>query len=229
MITNQKRGLIGAGCLLAGAGLVCLLLAVPDTRSWVQPVDDGAYRLAGEVRNRPATLVAEAFSLIGSVWVNWPLRIAVAVLLAVRRRYRALAAFALAVATSEALIGGLKGLYDRPRPPGSLVETSDYSFPSGHAIAGAVTAVAIVVALLPPGRSRLRWEVAAGAFAALMAFSRVYLHAHWLSDAVAGVLLGAGLAVGWPALLSPRGPPGAAARFPVRQRRPLSRGQPGSD
>jgi undecaprenyl-diphosphatase len=34
-----------------------------------------------------------------------------------------------------------------------------------------------------------------------MALSRVYLRAHWLSDTVAGALLGAGLALGFPALL----------------------------
>ncbi len=143
-------------------GSVCLLLALPATRGWVQSVDDVAYRLAAAVRNRPTTLVAEAFSLVGSVWVNWPLRVAVALFLLVRRRFRALAAFALAALTSEVLIGGLKNLYDRDRPAGSMIETSGYSFPSGHAIAGAVTAVGIVVVLLPPGRSRLRWEVKLG-------------------------------------------------------------------
>jgi len=38
-------------------------------------------------------------------------------------------------------------------------------------------------------------------FSFLMALSRVYLRAHWLSDVVAGALIGAGLALGWPALL----------------------------
>ncbi len=108
---------------------------------------------------------------------------------------------ALAVLTSEALIGPVKAAYDRPRPPGSLIETSAAAFPSGHAIAAAVTAVGLVLVLAHPGPSRWRWEVRAVVFTGVMALSRVYLRAHWLSDTVAGALLGAGLALGWPALL----------------------------
>jgi membrane-associated phospholipid phosphatase len=55
--------------------------------------------------------------------------------------------------------------------------------------------------LAPPGPDRWRWEVRAVELTAVMALSRVYLHAHWLTDTIAGALLGAGLALGWPALL----------------------------
>jgi membrane-associated phospholipid phosphatase len=50
-------------------------------------------------------------------------------------------------------------------------------------------------ALVPPGRRRAWWTLAAVAFSILMGLSRAYLGAHWLSDAVAGILLGISCAV----------------------------------
>jgi undecaprenyl-diphosphatase len=95
-----------------------------------------------------------------------------------------------------------KASYDRPRPFGSLVETSGASFPSGHASATAATAVSLVIVLLKPGRRRLRWELTAVAVSLLMACSRIVLGAHWLSDTVGGVLLGTAIAVGSAAIVS---------------------------
>jgi membrane-associated phospholipid phosphatase len=198
MLVNERRAIVVAAVLLAGAALMGVLV----TQDWVQRIDDDVLAFALRTENRPATVLAEGMSLLGSAWVNWPLRIAAALLLLVRRRYLQFAAFAMAVLTSEVLIGTLKSAYDRPRPPGSLITTSGASFPSGHAVAGAVTAVGLVLVLAEPGPSRWRWEVRAVVFASVMALSRVYLRAHWLSDTVAGAMLGGGLALGWPALLS---------------------------
>jgi undecaprenyl-diphosphatase len=200
MLVDARRGLLVSGALLAGAAAATVLYALPATRPAVQSVDDGVWRFAGAVRNGPATAVAIALSWLGSVWVNWPLRILAVLLLAWRRHWLRLGAFALSVLTSEALIGTVKAAVDRPRPPGSLIATSAAAFPSGHAVASAVTAVGLVLVLAPPGRARWRWEVYAVVFTSVMALSRVYLRAHWLSDTVAGALLGAGLALGWPAL-----------------------------
>jgi membrane-associated phospholipid phosphatase len=201
MLVDARRGLLVSGALLAGAVGVGVLLAVPAKHGAVQAVDDAVWRVAGEVGNRPTTVLAVGLSWLGSAWVNWPLRVAALALLAWQRHWLRLAAFALAVLTSEVLIGTVKAAYDRPRPPGSLIATSAAAFPSGHAIAAAVTAVGLVLVLAPPGPARWRWEVRAVVFAVVMALSRVYLRAHWLSDTVAGGLLGAGLALGWPALL----------------------------
>ena len=202
MRVYSRRGLLVSAGLLAGGVLVGVLVALPATRPAVQGVDDAVWDAAGAVENRPTTFVADALSWLGSPYVNWPLRALALILLAWRRHWVRLAAFALAVVTSELLIGPVKALYDRPRPPGSLIETSAASFPSGHAVASAVTAVGLVLVLAEPGRSRWRWEVNAVIFTSIMALSRVYLRAHWLSDTVAGALLGAGVALGWPALLT---------------------------
>jgi membrane-associated phospholipid phosphatase len=201
MLVDSRRGLLVSGCLLVGAAVVTLLYVLPATRPEVQAMDDAVWRFARSVENPPATAVALVLSLLGSGAVNWPLRILAMLLLAWRRHWMRLAAFALAVITSELLIGWMKAAVDRPRPPDSLIATTGAAFPSGHAIATAVTAVGLVLVLAPPGPKRWRWEVNAVIFTSVMALSRVYLRAHWLTDTVAGALLGAGLALGWPALL----------------------------
>jgi undecaprenyl-diphosphatase len=212
MLVDARRGLRVSAVLLAGAVVVGVLVALPGTRPAVQTVDDAVRRWAVAVENGPTTGVAVALSWLGGAWVTWPLRVLGLALLAWWRHWLRFAAFALAVVTSEALIGPLKAAYDRARPPDALIATSGASFPSGHAVAAAVTAVGLVLVLAPPGPARWRWEVRAVLFAAVMALSRVYLRAHWLSDVVAGTLLGAGLALGWPALLTA-----------VRERRAVSR------
>jgi undecaprenyl-diphosphatase len=101
------------------------------------------------------------------------------------------------VLLSEAVIGPVKALVDRPRPPGGLIDTSGASYPSGHAIASAVTAIGVVMALTS-GRRRLHGMVVAVLVTTAVAFSRPYLSAHWLSDVVGGALIGAGLALAVP-------------------------------
>jgi membrane-associated phospholipid phosphatase len=161
----------------------------------IQHLDDAWLRLMISSRSGPVTAVAMFLNVLGLVYITLPVRIAIAGFLALRRRWWHLAAFAAAIAMSEILIGTLKGIYDRARPPGSLVATSGASFPSGHAIAASVTVVAAVIALVPPGRRRAAWGAAGVAFSVLMALSRAYLGAHWLSDAIAGVLLGTSCAL----------------------------------
>ncbi len=201
MLLNHRRALRLCLVLLCATVVVFVLVATRSPNGPVQDVDDAFLRLMESVRFTPLVWLSRAMAFIGGVWVNWPLRVIALGVLAMKRRWLQLAAFALAIVSSEFLIGTLKDLYERPRPPGSLIGTSGFAFPSGHAVAGAVTAVGLVVCLLPPGPRRWAWEVRAATFAALMALSRTYLAAHWLSDVLGGALLGVTLAVGCPALL----------------------------
>ena len=177
---------------------VGVFAAVGDhgTLTSIQRLDDGWLRLMVSGRTLPLIAIAKVFNILGLVYyVTLPVRMAVAGFLALRRRWWNLAAFTAAVVLSEVLIGVLKGAYERASPPESLVVTTGASFPSGHAVAASATVVAAVIALVPPGRWRAWWALAAVAFSILMGLSRAYLGAHWLSDAVAGILLGISCAV----------------------------------
>jgi membrane-associated phospholipid phosphatase len=199
---REEPELIAAPGLTAAITVVTIALtagvfvAVADhgTLASIQRLDDAWLRLMISGRTTLVTDIARVFNLLGLVYVTLPVRIAVAAFLIWRRRWWSLAAFVTAIALSELLIGVLKGAYSRPRPPTSLVATTGTSFPSGHAIAASVTAVAAVIALVPAGR-RAWWAAAAVAFSILMGLSRAYLGAHWLSDAVAGILLGTSCAL----------------------------------
>jgi membrane-associated phospholipid phosphatase len=190
----RLAALLTAGVVTVTA-VVFALVADHGMLTRIQRLDDAWLRLMVSGRTPPLIAIAKIFNVLGLVYVTLPVRIALAGFLALRRRWWHLAAFAAAIAASEVLIGSLKGIYDRTRPPGSLVATSGASFPSGHAIAASVTVVAAVIALVPAGRRRVRWGAAAVAFSIVMGLSRAYLAAHWLSDATAGILLGTSCAL----------------------------------
>jgi len=195
LLASLRRSAILTAGVVALTAVVFVLVANHGTLARIQRLDDAWLRLMISGRAPALTAVAKVFNVLGLVYVTLPVRIALAGFLALRRRWWHLAAFAAAIVLSEVLIGSLKSVYDRARPPGSLVATSGASFPSGHAIAGSVTVVAAVIALVPPGRRRALWGAAAVAFSIVMGLSRAYLAAHWLSDATAGILLGTSCAL----------------------------------
>jgi membrane-associated phospholipid phosphatase len=182
--------------LWALGGALFIALAVPQLESVVQALDDAVYRLAVDLEYTPAVRVAMALDFLGSTWVTLPVIVLVGGYLAWRRRWEGFMYWGLAMLLSQTLIGTTKTAYARPRPPLPLVETTGFSFPSGHAVAGAAIAIALVIVLVPPGPRRRNLEMLAAAFAVLMGLSRVYLRAHWLSDVVSGVALGAAVVVG---------------------------------
>ena len=90
----------------------------------------------------------------------------------------------------------LKYTFHRARPSfdDPLVRLASYSFPSGHASGAALFygfLAAYLVGVLAQTGARVVLLCAAAGMVALVALSRVYLGAHYLSDVLAGVAFGA--------------------------------------
>lgn len=195
LLGSPRQATLLAAAVVALTVAVFALAAGHGTLAQIQRLDDAWLRLMISGRAPPLTAIAKVFNVLGLVYVTLPARVVLAGFLALRRRWWHVAAFTSAIVLSEVLIGPLKDIYDRARPPGSLVATSGASFPSGHAVAASVTVLAAVIALVPPGRRRASWGAAAVTFSIMMGLSRAYLAAHWLSDAAAGILLGTSCAL----------------------------------
>ena len=183
------------------SALLFLAIAFPMLREAVQVVDDAVFRWVMSAEWRPAVVAAQVLDFIGTAWVVWPVMAVVAGWLLWARRWEAFVSWLVTMTVSQLMIGPIKDLYMRPRPSMSLAETSSWSFPSGHSVAGAAIAIAAVIVLVPAGPRRRNLEMVAVAFAVVMALSRVYLRAHWLSDVAAGAALGAAIAIGTAALM----------------------------
>ncbi|WP_369232721.1 phosphatase PAP2 family protein [Streptomyces sp. R21] len=183
----------GLACTALAAGLG-LALRNPSARSAIQRADhhwlvwmggphDGVYATSAAVLN----------------WFGGPLGVvvplALLLFLLMQRRWWSTAYLVTAYLLGDmAVVQLLKHLVDRPRPAHPLVRVDHGSFPSGHA-AGAALLVVVVGAVLVPAARRRSWWLIGGGFTLAMMWSRTWLHAHWLSDTIAGASIGAGAAL----------------------------------
>jgi membrane-associated phospholipid phosphatase len=101
---------------------------------------------------------------------------------------------------ASAMYNAGKLLVARPRPAEGLRIDSHagYSFPSGHtaqSFAFYIMLALVLLSIIEGWLYRVAVTFLAVTMATLVGVSRVYLGAHWLSDIIAGALLGAGWAI----------------------------------
>jgi undecaprenyl-diphosphatase len=137
----------------------------------------------------PGLVIAWVPAVVGGTIGMIAIGILLVLLFLWRRRPWDAANVAIAIIVVVAIGAPMAAIIARARPTESLAESVATSFPSGHT--AVATTVAVTLGLL-----LRRWYVwvAGAAWVILMMWSRTYLHAHWLSDVVAGMLEGVAVA-----------------------------------
>lgn len=138
-------------------------------------------------------------SELGDGAVTVPITIVAFVWLGLHRAWRAAAYWASGVLFAALFASAMKVTLHVARPVGLGSEWGLFGFPSGHTTVN--TTIYGLLALLCTHEASPRWRVPLAVGAALvvvsMAFSRLYLGAHWFSDVAAGLAFG----LVWVALL----------------------------
>jgi membrane-associated phospholipid phosphatase len=212
-----EQARFGAWAVLAGVaiGLLAvpfglLLLMVQSEWAPLRRIDDGAREGLHDVAVGDPGLVTalKVVSTVGSAVVYVPLFALLAAWL-VRRGLARLAVFVVVTTLGSWLLNSLVKLaVNRARPvlPDPVAHAGGMSFPSGHAQSATVTVAVLLLVFLPtlrrqPGRRRLAVG-AALAWVLVVAFARVGLGVHFVSDVLAGAVLGAAWVTATTALFS---------------------------
>lgn len=174
--------------------LACLVvLTAVVAAGWTAPLDQATAVAAAVHRTAFQSAVAINVTALGSA----PVIIIVAVIAAAYAVAAGRPRVVLALAWTPLaflLDSAMKVLVHHPRPTEAMIALPpDFSFPSGHAVAA--SALYVTLALLAAGMERRagprRLLIASGVLVAvLVAWSRVYLGVHYLTDVLAGLMLG---------------------------------------
>lgn len=175
-------------CLAVIAALSFVALALIASRQYVFPLDytvqawvQGSRRPALETPMRLLTLLGSGYVLAPLAALGW---------LFFRRAGHPLARYLPATVAGAFVLDALsKWLVARPRPRGSA-----YGFPSGHTLGAVIFFGGLIYALWASRLSR-GWRWAGTLVSTLLmlgiAYSRLYLKAHWASDVAGGLTGGA--------------------------------------
>lgn len=204
--------------LAGSAALVLFALIAADVAAGGALADRDAAVGARVVGLPFAVGIARAMAFIGESELVIAVAIVTgAVLLLTGRRWGALRVVGVVGAT-YACSSLLKLAVARARPEYAIAHASGFAFPSGHAASAAALAVLLTwfATRNLQGRALVSATLAfAAAWALAMAFTRMVLGVHYLTDVLGGLALGAGVAC-----------IGLAASVVVERRWPLSRARP---
>lgn len=155
---------------------------------WVQHADGAVAKAIAALGNRA-----------GEYWTGLVLCVPLALAFALARRWRPVILL-VAILAIRTLNNTIKGLLDSPRPTPDLLRVTEdahgLGFPSGHAMGATLLFGALAVLawrFVPIGARRRATTSVCLAMIPVVGFGRIQTGAHWPTDVLGGVLLGAAI------------------------------------
>jgi undecaprenyl-diphosphatase len=185
--------LVAGGLIVAAAWIFLGVLEDVVNGDPLVRADNSVFQGLKALRTETGDAIMIALTELGDTLVVTAVTAAVFLFLVSMRAWRSALFLLIAVAGGSLVNTVIKGTLHRVRP-GEMAYRgwSEFSFPSGHSTVNAILygflAVLIARELRPAWRLPIAF--AATLIALAIAFSRVYLGAHWFSDVVAGLSFG---------------------------------------
>lgn len=197
---ESKALLVAAMLLIGSAWLFFGVLEDVLSNDPLVRLDLSVYTMLQTLRTSWADSLMVAVTELGGAAVVIPVVGAVSLWLAAKRCWRTLCYWLAAAGFAEALVWTLKNALGRARPTDIYSGFERFSFPSGHAAMNIVVYgfLAFLLARSKPIGTKIAITLLAAVAITLVAFSRLYLGAHWFSDVIGSLSFG----LAWVALLS---------------------------
>jgi membrane-associated phospholipid phosphatase len=196
---SEIRGLslLAVVLLLATVGFI-LLSQLAGHFPFMHNLNQLVFHTLQALHNPPFDHAMVFVTGMGDIWLLTVLVLLTVGYLFITKQHLALWHWLAAFIFPLLLVELLKQFYALPRPPGIEI-LQGYAYPSGHATLATATYGFLAILLARDVRPAYRLAIYSSAtlLILLIAFSRLYLGAHWLTDVVGGMLLG----LAWTALL----------------------------
>lgn len=145
------------------------------------------------IQTPTANFVFNAITQIGSPGILSLIAIIVSIILALNKKWYYFILMIIGMTGGQIIKSVLKNLIERPRPENTIIEVSSYSFPSGHAVISLIFFTLLAYSFrnkIKNKKTRYAFIFLSGLSFLLIGSSRIYLNAHWISDVLAGFILG---------------------------------------